>query len=96
MTASMKPVSITLGSRERSFLANMVDKGRFGTATEVVRASRRLLEDYEYNQKAIRLRALIAAGDSDIVAGRVTEYADAEEFAQRIIEQGDRRLKATD
>lgn len=85
MPATTKPVSFTLGERDISFLSDMVEKGRFGSRTEVVRASLRLLEDYENNQKIQRLRAMIAQGDADIEAGRVTEYASATDLASSII-----------
>ncbi len=85
MSATTKPVSFTLGERDICFLSEMVEKGRFGSRTEVVRASLRLLEDYENNQKIQRLRAMIAQGDADIEAGRVTEYANATDLANSII-----------
>ena len=59
-------------------------EGRFGNRTEVVRAGLRLLEDYENNEKIKRLRALIAEGDADIEAGRITEYDNAQEFENSI------------
>ena len=71
------PMSFTLGEHDRSFIADMVENGRFGNKTEVVRAGLRLLEDYENKQKLQRLRAEIAKGDADIKAGRVTPYANA-------------------
>ncbi len=84
MAGTMKPVSFTLGERDVAFLANMVEKGRFGNRTEVVRAGLRLLEDYENNQKIKRLRTLIAEGDADIEAGRVTEYDSAQALEDSI------------
>lgn len=85
MPATTKPVSFTLGERDISFLSEMVENGRFGSRTEVVRASLRLMEDYENNQKIQRLRAMIAQGDVDIEADRVTEYASATDLANSII-----------
>jgi len=93
---TVKPTSFTLGSHELTFIADMVQNGRFGNRTEVVRASLRLLEDYEYNEKAKRLRTLIDEGIADLEAGRVTEYSSAEEMAQAIIDRGRTRLNATD
>ncbi len=84
MAGTTKPVSFTLGERDIEFLTNMVEKGRFGNRTEVVRASLRLLEDYENNEKIKRLRALIAEGDADIEAGRITEYDNAQELESSI------------
>ncbi|MDH5553246.1 MAG: type II toxin-antitoxin system ParD family antitoxin [Nitrosomonas sp.] len=85
MAGTTKPVSFTLGERDIAFLANMVEKGRFGNRTEVVRAGLRLLEDYENNQKIKRLRALIAEGDADIEAGCVIEFDSAQAFEKSII-----------
>lgn len=84
MAGTTKPVSFTLGERDIEFLTNMVEKGRFGNRTEVVRAGLRLLEDYENNEKIKRLRALIAEGDADIEAGRITEYDNAQELENSI------------
>lgn len=89
MSTTVKPVSFTLGESELSFLTEMVKNGRFGNRTEVVRAGLRLLEDYEYNQKIKRLRVLVAEGDADIKAGRVTEYNTAADLANSIIAQGE-------
>ena len=88
MATSTKPVSFTLGENDISFISDMVANGRFGNRTKVVRAGLRLLEDYETNQKIKRLRILINEGDTNIAAGRVTEYANAKEMLDSIIEQG--------
>lgn len=87
MTATT-PTSFTLGTHELSFISDMVENGRFGNRTEVVRAGLRLLEDYEYNAKAQRLRTLIDEGQADVAAGRVTEYETAENMADTIIKRG--------
>jgi len=84
MARTTKPVSFTFVERDIEFLANMVEKGRFGNRTEVVRAGLRLLEDYENNEKIKRLRALVAEGDADIEAGRVTEYDNAQALESSI------------
>jgi antitoxin ParD1/3/4 len=85
MSTTVKPVSFTLGESELCFLTEMVKNGRFGNRTEVVRAGLRLLEDYEYNQKLKRLRVLVAEGDADIKASRVSEYNSAQDLANSII-----------
>lgn len=76
MTDTLKNSSFALGEHDRSFISDMVDNGRFGNKTEVVRAGLRLLQDYENTQKLQRLRAEISKGDADMVAGRVTTYTD--------------------
>lgn len=80
-----KPVSFTLGDHDRGFIADMVDTGRFGNKTEVVRAGLRMLEDYENNQKLQRLRMEIAKGEADIEAGRVKSYSDQKELMKDIL-----------
>ncbi len=81
-----RPVSFTLGEHDRSFIADMVNKGRFGNRTEVVRAGLRLLQDYENTQKMRRLRSAIAEGDADIEAGHLTEYKNADDLLEGIME----------
>ncbi len=87
-----KAINLTLQDSEMAFLTDMVKNGRFANQVEVIRAGLRLLEDYEYTQQTKRLQVLISEGDTDIKAGRMTEYATAKELADSII--GDRLLKA--
>jgi predicted transcriptional regulator len=54
-------------------------------AVQAWSASLRFLEDYENNKKIQRLQAMIAQGDADIEAGRVTEYISATDLANSII-----------
>jgi len=84
MSEPSKPVSFTLGEHDVSFIANMVENGRFGNKTEVVRAGLRMLEDHEYSSKLLRLRALVAEGDADMAAGRTTKYTNARELLEDI------------
>ncbi len=96
MATTRNTPSFSLNDREMGFIVNMVENGRFGTRTEVVRAGLRLLEDYENEQKAKRLRALIDEANADVAAGRVTEYNSAEDMANDIIKRGKERLKVTE
>jgi antitoxin ParD1/3/4 len=57
-----KNTSITLGSQYDDFIQRQIAKGRFGSASEAVRAGLRLLEDQENSLE--RLRAAIDEGDS--------------------------------
>jgi antitoxin ParD1/3/4 len=55
-----KNTSISLGSHFDDFVAKQVSEGRYGSASEVIRAGLRKLEDEE--QKLETLRALIQEG----------------------------------
>jgi len=94
--ASRNTPSFSLNDRDMEFISAMVKEGRFGNRTEVVRAGLRLLEDYEYDQKTKRLRLLIDEGKADALAGKVTEYENADDMAEKIIKRGKEKLKATD
>jgi len=56
-----KNTSITLGSHFDDFIAERVKNGRYGSASEVVRAGLRLLETTE--TKLETLRAMLAEGE---------------------------------
>jgi antitoxin ParD1/3/4 len=56
-----KNTSISLGDHFSDFIDAQVSSGRFGTASEVVRAGLRLLEERE--AKLTKLRELIREGD---------------------------------
>lgn len=55
-----KNTSITLGEHFDGFIANQISAGRYSSASEVVRAGLRKLEDEE--RKLETLRALIEEG----------------------------------
>lgn len=55
-----KNTSVSLGEYFDQFIASQLSTGRYGSATEVVRAALRLLENEE--QKLETLRQLIAEG----------------------------------
>lgn len=61
-----KNTSITLGDHLEGFISTQIGTGRYGNASEVVRASLRLLEEHEQKVEALR-QALIkgeASGDA--------------------------------
>ncbi len=58
-----KNTSITLGDHFEGFIDKQIESGRYGSASEVIRASLRLLEEREQKIGALR-QALIAGEDS--------------------------------
>lgn len=58
-----KNTSISLGDHFSEFVDQQLSHGRYGSASEVVRAGLRLLEDHETKLRALRA-ALIAGEES--------------------------------
>ncbi len=58
-----KNTSITLGNHFESFISEQINAGRYGSVSEVVRASLRLLEEHEQTVQTVR-QALIAGEQS--------------------------------
>jgi len=56
-----KNTSITLGDHFDGFIANQIQSGRYGSASEVIRSALRLLETQE--TKINTLRQLLVAGE---------------------------------
>lgn len=68
-----RTISITLGEPFEAFIAQQIEAGRYGNASEVVRAGLRLLEEREQklhalSQKLIEGEASGDAGDLDFEA----------------------------
>ncbi len=64
--------TISLTKRDDAFIADQVDAGEYGNASEVVRAGLRLLE--QEHLKLATLRKDIAKGDADVKHGRAKAY----------------------
>ena len=76
-----KNTSISLGDHFTRFVDSQLEQGRYGSASEVVRAGLRLLEEHEAKVEALR-RALIKGEES----GPPTPF-DSEAFLKRMREK---------
>ncbi|MSP77142.1 MAG: type II toxin-antitoxin system ParD family antitoxin [Rhodospirillaceae bacterium] len=72
-----KNTSFSLGDHFISFITSKVEEGRYGSASDVVRAGLRLLEEEE-----AKLSALRAALDEGEASGQATPF-DFERFIKR-------------
>ena len=76
-----KNTSISLGDHFNRFVDKQLAEGRYGSASEVVRAGLRLLEEHEAKVKALQ-QALIEGEES----GQPTLF-DSEAFLKRMREK---------
>jgi len=75
-----KNTSVSLGDHFDEFIAGQVDSGRYGSASEVVRAGLRLLETTESKLEVIR-KALVAgerSGRSNYTHDALVSELDSE------------------
>jgi antitoxin ParD1/3/4 len=73
--------SVSLGEHFESFIRSQVQMGRYGSASEVVRAGLRLLEEREHEIAA--LRSALMEGESSGDAGELDMKAIKEKARQR-------------
>jgi antitoxin ParD1/3/4 len=57
--------SITLGDHFEAFIGSQIKAGRYGNASEVVRASLRLLEEHEQKVEALRQALIVGEASGD-------------------------------
>ena len=80
-----KNTSIVLGDHFEHFINSQIASGRYGSASEVIRASLRLLEEHEQRSEKLR-QALIEGEKSEFVELDIHE----------IKRKGRRRVKSGD
>ncbi|OUS18361.1 antitoxin [Gammaproteobacteria bacterium 50_400_T64] len=68
--------SVTIGSHFETFIAGQLEEGRYGSASEIVRAGLRLLEDHETKVRQLRA-ALIEGEQSGFVEYSREEFIDS-------------------
>lgn len=75
-----KNTSVTIGSHFESFIAEQVMEGRYGSASEAVRAGLRLLEERETRLAALRqaLKDGEASGRADYSLSSLLDELDSE------------------
>lgn len=75
-----KNTSMTLGTHFDGFIAHQLESGRYGSASEVVRAGLRLLEDNEGKLEALRQMLVDGenSGTSDYSLESFTSELDQE------------------
>lgn len=75
-----KNTSVTLGEHFEKFLAQQIESGRYGSASEAIRAGLRLLEEREAKLEALR-HALIEgeqSGTSDYSLQNILDELESE------------------
>ena len=75
-----KNTGVTLGPHFEGFISQQIALGRFGTASEAIRAGLRLLEEQEIKLSALRqaLQEGEASGRADYSLARLIEELDGE------------------
>ncbi|WP_316188842.1 type II toxin-antitoxin system ParD family antitoxin [Bradyrhizobium sp. SZCCHNS1054] len=84
--------SYTIGKHYETFIKDLVDSGRYSTASEVMRDGLRLIEEREERRKA-KLEALRAAVQEGLDSGPADPFEPGE-LVERVKARGRERLKA--
>lgn len=82
-----KNTSVTLGNHFETFIGEQIRTGRYGNASEVIRASLRLLEEHEQKVEALR---------QALIEGKASGYAGPLDFEEIKREARRRAGLATD
>jgi len=75
-----KNTSIILGDHFEGFIATQIEEGRYGNASEIMRAGLRLLEEHE--DKVETLRQALIDGEESGDAGSL-DFADIKRAARK-------------
>jgi antitoxin ParD1/3/4 len=74
--AMPRNTSVTIGNHFEAFIAEQLEEGRYGSASEIVRAGLRLLEEQESRIRQLRA-ALIEGEESGFVEYSLQEFMDS-------------------
>lgn len=74
--AMPRNTSVTIGNHFEAFIAEQLKEGRYSSASEVVRAGLRLLEEQESRVRQLRA-ALIEGEESGFVEYSLQEFMDS-------------------
>jgi antitoxin ParD1/3/4 len=80
----MPKTSITISEHFEGFIASQIESGRYETASEVIRAGLRMLEDYESGYQR-HLEALREHIDEGIAQLDRNESIDGKEFFDELL-----------
>lgn len=81
----MASTSLTLGPHWEAFIREEIESGRYATASEVVRAGLRELE--ERKEKLEKLRAYLDVGIEQADRGEFAELESAESVVERAMQR---------
>ncbi|MCH8501228.1 MAG: type II toxin-antitoxin system ParD family antitoxin [Aliidiomarina sp.] len=75
-----RTTSVTIGSELDQFVNHLVQSGRYGSTSEVVRSALRLLEQQEYQITVLKeaLATGVASGESDYSLRDLAEQVKAQ------------------
>jgi antitoxin ParD1/3/4 len=79
-----KTQTLSLGDYWNAFISVELEKGRYGSASEIVRDALRLFEQHQTNQKLELLRAALIEGEESGNAGILDMNAIRNEAKARI------------